>query len=511
MDAERGTLTRRTTRSMLWLGMGSGFQAAAQLVVLVVLARLVTPEEFGVVGAALVVVAFCGVFSQVGLGQALVQRSALREAHVRTAFTSSMLLSVALAALVWGTAPAVAAFFQMPTLPPVLRALAAVILLQGLGVVAESLLQRDLRFDVIAWATVASYVGGYGAVGIGTALAGWGVWALVAAHASQVLLRTVIVLAKRPHAVRPQMEREALRDLFSFGFGISLSAMNNQVARKADALVVGRWLGAAPLGLYERAYQFVVMPVALVGQILDRVLFPAMARRQDDPAVLGRVFLRGLSVVALLSAPITAFVLVFSPELVLLLLGPDWMEAVAPFRVLALAIVFRTGSKIADSVVRARGAVYRRAWRQGVYAASVFVGALVGQMWGLPGVAAGVVAALVVNQLLMLHLALGLVSVGWGRVAAVHGPGALLFGAALVTFLAGAVPARGWGLGPAGVLLLGLLPFAALLAVAWRAPFGKRWLADGRWAVDLVRDAFRGRTPAVAEPGAVSGVPAGRP
>ncbi|RMH18245.1 MAG: lipopolysaccharide biosynthesis protein, partial [Gemmatimonadetes bacterium] len=377
------SLRASTARGLAWMAAGSGVQAFAQLLVVAVLARLVTPEEFGVVGLALLVVAFGTLLPQVGVGQALVQCADLDETHVRTGLTMALTIGLVGAGLALALARPIAGFFRVEAWAGLLGVMGLLLPVAAAGTVSEALLQRAMRFRALALVNVAAYGLGFGIVGVVLALRGLGPWALVGGHFAQALLRTVLAYALVRHPARPLFDPVAARALTRFGLGISIAGVNNQVARKADAFVVGRWLGADALGLYERAYQFVVMPLALLGQVMDRVLFAAMAQRQERPDVLARAFRQGVHAVALASLPVAALMAVVSPELVAVLLGPDWSQAAGPFAVLAAGILFRTGAKVSDAVTRATGAVYRRAWRQGVYAATVFLGAMLGARGGL--------------------------------------------------------------------------------------------------------------------------------
>ncbi|HEX9546972.1 MAG TPA: oligosaccharide flippase family protein, partial [Acidimicrobiales bacterium] len=162
MSQDTRNLTQRTIAGMLWLASGKAAYAGLQLVVLAVLARLVTPADFGVVSAALVVIGFSAIVSQLGLGPALVQRPDLEPRHVDTAFTASVLLGLVLGGALWALAPAVAGFFRTPGVAPVMRALAWVFPLQGLGTTAESLARRDLQFRWLALLDAKAYGLWYG-------------------------------------------------------------------------------------------------------------------------------------------------------------------------------------------------------------------------------------------------------------------------------------------------------------------------------------------------------------
>ena len=413
-------LTARVISGSLWMFFGTGAQAAVQSLVLLVLARLVTPREFGVVTAALIVVGFTSIFSQLGVGPALVQRPALTSRHIRVGFTMSLLFSSILAALIFLGAARIANFFRIAELASVIRAISPLFICNGISVVAEALAQRELRFRLLASIELGAFAVSFVLVGIPLALAGYGLWALVGAYVTQSLLRTTALLRMQPHPKWPLMDRRVAAGLLYFGNGFTIAKLGNYVAGQADNVIVGRWLGPQALGLYGQAYQLMTAPALLFGQVLDKVLFPAMAKVQFEPDRLRKAYRRGVALVALVTLPLSAILFVLAPELIFLLLGPKWSGVVVPFRILGVGMLFRTSYKLSDSVARATGAVYPRAWRQGLYAIAIVVGAWFGQPWGIGGVAVGVLFAIILNFVLMAELSLRLIGMTWREFLAVH-------------------------------------------------------------------------------------------
>jgi PST family polysaccharide transporter len=453
------SLRQRTLKGFVVTLGGAGTQGLLQVLVVSILARLLSPEDFGVVGAALTVVGLSSILSQLGVGPALVQRRTLEEDHVRAGFTLSLTLGAFLMGVVWLTAPALERFLGLTDFVPVLRVLSLVFLIQSLSTTSQALLQRELRFGVLAVAHIASYLIGFGAVGVVLAAQGAGVWALVAANLVQATVRALVVLATRRHAWRPTLKRSATRDLLLFGVGMSLGKVLNYVATQADNLVVAKVLGAGPLGIYGRAYQLVVAPATLFGSVTNKVLFPALAQVQNDPRRLTLGYLSAVSIVATVTLPLSALMWLFAPEIVALWLGPQWVAVVAPLRILSVAILFRTSYKLSDSVVRAAGAVYRRAWRQGVYAGLVIGGSILGARSGVAGVAAAVLVAVVANFLMMAHLALHESGGRTRDFVASHVPGLLLAAVALSVAWASAYGLHALGAG--AYLAAGLACLAA--------------------------------------------------
>ena len=470
MKPDLASLTHRTLSGMAWVAWGSGVMAVLKIAVLVLLTRLLSPADFGVVSAALLVIVFALTFSQLGLGPALVQRPELHPRHVSTAFFASSTFGLIAGALVWLLAPLISQFFRMENLAPVVRVLALLFPIMGFSAVAESLLQRELRFRILANADVMTYAVGYG-LGVVLALLGWGMWSLVAAHLLQSAMRAAILLSVEPPKLRPGPTWASFSELMNYGVGQSAGRIGVFLGNQADNLVVGRFLGATALGLYSRAYQLMAVPTALLGDVLDRVLFPTMARVQDDPLRLASAYLQGTAFVALVTLPAGVVAALLAPELVLVAFGSKWAALVPPFQVLALGMMFRTSYRMSDSLSRATGKVYRRAWRQALYAASVFLGAWVGQFWGVTGVAIGVLVALLINYLLMAQLSLSVGGITWLRFLAVQLPAVrltLIVGGVTFAVAAGSrhlnlPPVVGLVAGSAAALGAGLL-------AAWLSP-----------------------------------------
>ncbi len=473
------------------MGGGKIAYALLRLLVLMVLARLLAPADFGVLSAALVAVGFSAIFSQLGIAPAIVQRPILERRHLEAAFSISTGFGLLLGALLWLGAPEAAAFFRIPAVAPVLRVLAIMFPIEGLSVVAESLVQRELRFRWLAVAETLTFAVGYGIVGIGLAVLGFGVWALVGAQLAQVTIYTAVLLAARPPAFCLWPERGAAADLLYYGGGFTASKIANYLALQLDNLIVGRWLGPAALGFYGRAYELMAAAPALVGEAVDRVLFPALALVQTDRAALRDAFRRGAALLALVTLPLSIAICALAPELVPILLGPKWTAVTVPFQILALGMFLRTSYRISDITARATGAVYRRAWRQTVYMVCVALGAWFGRHWGIAGVATGVLASLTVNYLLMAHLGLRLTGLSWGGFWRAQRPAATLALAIGALAWGGAELLRPLALGP-GPLLLAMAALLAsgtalLVRFAPAAVLGE----DGRWVLAVLREFLR--------------------
>lgn len=409
----RTSLTGRTFLGMSWMLFGVLAQALTQLGVLWVLARLLEPEAFGLVQTVMLFIALFLAVGQAGLGPALVQRERIEDRHILTAFTLSVSCGLILALLTYSTAARLAGLLGNDALVPLLRVMSALFLLQTPSLAAEAVLQRDFRFRALSLVEVLSYLVGFGLVGLGVAFAGGGVWALVAAYLAQAAVRSLLLLILARHPCRFRIDFAAARSLLFFGGGFTAARIANEAALQGDKLVITATLGQVALGLYGRAYQLMLLPASLMGKIMSAVLFPAIASVQGDKTRLASAFSRGTVAIGLLVMPASAMAVLLGPELLRVVLGPGWEGAYLPFRLLAIGMYFRSAYKLSDTLARGTGRVYRRTWRQVVYALLVLSLAWLGHFAGLPGVAAGITTAITVNFLLMSHLALGVCEQPW--------------------------------------------------------------------------------------------------
>ena len=400
-----GGMARGAVRGLSWSMLAALGQAVLQLVAIVVLSRLVSVEEFGVAVASTVVMSLAIMVSQLGIGPAVVQARRLEGADVGTAFHLATLLSVLLAGVLFFLAPVLGPLVGLPADAPYLQLLSIALVLGGVSAVARGLLQRQLRFRDLALAELGSYGIGYLGAAVVLAHAGAGAAALIWGQIAQSLLMAVACYALTRHDVRLRRMSVMLasaKRLFRFGSGYSLSQLGNWVGNNGDNLVVTSVLGPAALGLYSRAYQLLVHPAQLIGTVADKVLFPSMARIQDDHERLARAYVVANSLVALVTLPAGVLLCVVAPEIVNVLLGPGWSAVTLPLQILAVVLLPRTAYKISGSLTRATGAVFGGAWRQWLYAGEVVLGCWIGSNWGVSGVAAGTSVAIVLHWATML-------------------------------------------------------------------------------------------------------------
>src|SRR6266849_8906030 len=323
-------------------GVAKAFSQGASLVLrmasLMVLARLLAPKDFGLVG---MVTAFTGVlslFRDFGLSSATVQRGQVTDDQVSTLFWINVLVGVILGLLLMGMAPFVAVFYHEPRLVWVSVILATSFIFNGAGVQHTALLERQMRFTALAaidiFALLVSTI-----IGISMALAGFGFWALVAASISLPFVTTLCLWRTTGWIPgRPRLQI-GLHSMMRFGGGFTLVNLIAYTAYNLEKVLLGRFWGADALGLYGRAYQLVNLPTENLNSAFSSVAFSGLSRVRNEPDRFKSYFLKGYSLVLALTIPVTIAASLFAHDLILVLLGPKWNEVATIFRLLAPTIL----------------------------------------------------------------------------------------------------------------------------------------------------------------------------
>ncbi len=347
------TLSRRAFTGGQWRVASLGVQGVLHLVVGVVLARLLLPADFGLAALALIVIGFATMVGDVGVGAAVMQRLVVTTAHLRVAFTLSVLAGVVIAGALFGIAPLIAILAKSPAVTPVLRVQSIVFIATGVGTVARALLQRRLDFRRLFAVDLISYLLGYALIAIGGALLGFGVWSLVFGSLVQSWLASVLSAVSARAPVKPLIAKQEMRDLLGFGVGVTVNGVIAYVGRNGDNFLVGRFLGTTALGLYSRAFNFMMLPINYLTSVIPTILIPAFAEIQLDKARVGRGYLMGVQTAALITAPVMVWIIVSAPHLIIGVYGERWAGAVLPLQLLAAAGVPRAMLGLAGAVAQA--------------------------------------------------------------------------------------------------------------------------------------------------------------
>lgn len=305
---------------------------------LMVLARLLDPKDFGLVGMVTAFTGVLGLFRDFGLSSATIQRVEVTDEQVSTLFWINVSVGVILSVLLVAAAPLVSMFYSEPRLLWVTIVLALGFFFNALGVQHSAMLQREMRFTAIALIDVIALIAGI-AVGIGMAFAGFKYWSLVAMTVCIPFVTSVMLWIATGWIPGGPRRKSGTQAMMKFGGTITLNGLVVYVAYNLEKVLLGRFWGAETVGIYGRAYQLINIPTDNLNSAVGEVAFSVLARVQNDESKRRSYFLKGYSLVLAITVPVTFACAFFARDLIMVLLGPKWNEAIPIFRLLAPTIL----------------------------------------------------------------------------------------------------------------------------------------------------------------------------
>ena len=369
-----------------WVTLSQAARQAVQLLTIVVLARSLAPADFGLMTMALVVIGFLTLFKDLGVGSAVIHRAEAPDPWLSSLFWLAAAVGLAVTLLTLLVAPAVAAIYREPALTPLLRVMSASFVIVGFGVVQQAILERDLRYRLVARAeTTATVMGSIAAVLV--AINGGGVWSLVVQVLGTALVDTLLMWWLCPWRPSLGFRQEDAWSGGSYGAGLTTFNAVNYVARNADYFLVGRSLGPEQLGYYTLAYRLMLFPLQMVTSVVNRVMFPSLSRVRQDPERFASLYFAGVGAIAFAAFPIALGLGAVAPRLIPIVLGPGWQAAVPVAMVLSLVGLLQSVGASVGPVFLATGAIRALVGWGLVSTALVVGGFLVGLQWGILGVA----------------------------------------------------------------------------------------------------------------------------
>ena len=387
-DTERvkADLKIRSVRGGAVTMAGQGIMFVIQTASTMVLARLLTPADYGLIGMVMVVVNFAQMFKDAGLSMATVQKESISHEQISTLFWVNILISAVLGMCVLASSPVVAAFYGRPELSAITALLSISFIISGLSIQHVAILRRNMRFGNLAVVQISAELVRF-IVTILLAVYGWRYWALVGGSLARASASTALTFFFCPWLPGRMRRRTGVRGMLKFGSHLTGFNFINYFSRNADNILIGRLVGADALGLYAKAYQIVYMPLLNIRNPINAVAIPLLSRLQDEPERFKRYYGRIVFLLAFFSMPVMAFCVVFAEQLILLVFGPKWLSMTGIFRVLAFAGFIQpvAGSKGALLVAMGRTRIYLL---QGILmAVATVAGFSIGVVWGPVGVA----------------------------------------------------------------------------------------------------------------------------
>jgi len=394
--------------SVRWSAFSKYGAQGMQFVISMVLARLLAPEYFGLLGMATVITGFVKLFKNLGISSAIVQRKELSDDLLSTLFWVNLGACILGGLVVVGISPLAAWMYDDPRVTPIVAVLSVSFLFNGLSTIPTGLMTRQMEFKKLAIRELGGVLVS-GLTAIPLAYQGWGVWALVASTLASSLAQTVLINLAVPFRPRFVFDRQGLSESLKFGLNLTGFNIFNYFARNADNFVIGVFLGPVALGYYSLAYKLMLLPRDSVSKIVTRVLFPKLAKLQDDDERLADVYLRATGAIAFITFPLMAGLAVLAEPFVLLVLGEKWLPAVPLIQLLAPVGMLQSIGSTRGQVFLAKGRADLMLKLNLVTSPLTVAGFLAGIPWGVQGVAVVYVLTNLILQGVQFHIAFSLV------------------------------------------------------------------------------------------------------
>lgn len=367
------------------------------------MARLLTPEVFGQFAIASILIAMMTILTEMGLGSALVQKERLDETDRSIVFLSNLAIASLIFLLLCFMAEPLSRKLGMSLSSPLILVLGANLVVVSLGMASKATLQRQMRFNKIVFATSVSYLVGTLIVGIAIAALGYGVWALVLGLLVNNSVLTIYFLVQAPIKLSAIKFTSAWLSMMRYGAGLCLVQGVNQLSRMSDKAILASVSTLGFVGLYERTQQVQQMPGVFLGGVFDNVLFPALSRLSRNRTELADQFFLFCTPAMMISAYLAVLIFTFSTDLVTILLGSQWIEAIPVLRLLAVLTFFQLIGRLSDTYVRATGIFTSSIVVKVCFLVLVLVSAYAGfRLAGGFGAITGIVFAGVIHAIMML-------------------------------------------------------------------------------------------------------------
>ncbi|MCK4352472.1 lipopolysaccharide biosynthesis protein [candidate division WOR-3 bacterium] len=336
----RGSLTQRAIRSGAWVFALQITNRLFMFVRTIILARLLAPNDFGLFGITLLVIAALEVFSQTGFKSALIQKKENTNEYLDTAWTVSALRGIILFAILFFTAPLVALFFKVPEAKLIVRIVGVLLLLDGFANIGIVYFKKELEFNKQFIYQLSGILADVG-VAITLAFILRSVWALVWGLLAGGVVRCIVSYFIHPYRPHIKLEMGKAKELFTFGKWLLGGSIVTFLATQGDDGFLGKVLGVTALGFYQLAFRFASLPGSEIG-VISRVAFPTYSKLQDDIPKLRNTYLKVLKFVTFFAIPLAGGIFILGPEFTRIFLGEKWLPMVPALKILAITMMIKT-------------------------------------------------------------------------------------------------------------------------------------------------------------------------
>ena len=380
------TLEQKAVSSVKWSGVAQFMRIGTQAITSIILARLLLPEDFGLLGMTLVFTGFVEIFNDMGISSAVVQKKDIDQKNLSSIFWFNLFIGVLAMLIAILAAPLIARFYDQNSLVLIISVMSINFLFRSLSMVQNSLLIKNLRFKKLTSLELTSTISA-SLIGISMAYLGYGVLSLVAQNVSMTFLYTAMVWSTEKWMPHIHFKWDEIRSIFGFSTNLFGFTFVNYLSRNADYLLIGKFLGATALGYYTLAYTIMLFPISNISSVLSKVMFPVLSQIQHDNSKFKLLYLRSIKYIAFISFPMMLGLFAVADEFILVLFGAKWGPVIFLIKILSIVGLMQSIVTTVGSIYLAKG---RTDWMfyMGIFTSAILVSAIaIGLRWGIIGIA----------------------------------------------------------------------------------------------------------------------------
>lgn len=402
------SIKKKLFNGIFWSAVERYSGTIMSLIVSMILARLLQPEDYGIVAIVLVVIGFLNIFSSMGVGPAIIQRNDFTEKDINDLFTVSLLMAMLLSSILFGSSWAIAAYYSDKQIVPICQLLSICVFFYSLNMVPHALMSKNMRFKEMAKRTLVVQLV-TGTLSVVAAFKGCGVYALLISPILSPIMTFVYFWKCYPVYVSKNFSIDPLKKIWSFSSYLFAFDFFNYFAANLDKLIIGKLLPLEALGYYEKSYRLMQMPLQNVSSVVSPVMQPIMSSFQNDYEEMASKYNRIVKFLATISFPLAIVLFFTGNELVYLFFGSQWSSAVPSFRVFALALPFQMILNTSGGIWSASNATKYMFWTGMVNTLIICLGYIMGACCGVnivyvaSGWACGTVLCFINTYYFMYH------------------------------------------------------------------------------------------------------------
>lgn len=383
------SLKKRTFWGAIWNSLSSVSLTGLNFMITAILARLLTPNAFGVMGMIQTTIALINMMNQFGLAPAIIQGENLNQKRLSSLFWFNMIVGFIMTAIVFFSSNLIALFFNQPELEELLKLISMVFTIVSFSFIQQSLLKKEMKFKELFNINIIATIS-YGIITIVLALNGLGVKALVLGYISKNFIMTIIIIVFYRWTPNLIFDFKIIKDLLNFGIYVFGSSFLNYFKRNLDYLLIGKFLGSNALGYYTLAYKLMLVPVQKIGGVINSTFLPAFSEIKNNKVSIKKYYLNVLNLISLITFPMMGGLFIVAPEFILTVYGENWIPVILLIEILSITGATQSLATTAGTILLSQGRS-DISFKYNIFTLFFLsIAMFIGLNWGITGVASGV-------------------------------------------------------------------------------------------------------------------------